>query len=498
MGLSLSLKTKLLLLCAFQASVSIGVGGIAYWSSKKIAFTYEKVTQKVLPNVQNADGMFLSFRNVRIGLRSLGLQGLTKSQSDGFVRQVKNDMDDYEKYKKAYLAEPFLQGEVELWEKVDASWNSFKALGARVLQLHQSGTPQDLAAMNQIFFKDCPEAAEDYTKNFSSLISFHNNNGANWVKDSRETTSESSLLMMLTIGIGVGGGLLVGMFVAVSLTNSIRRVSQELSEGARQVEDAAGQISNSSQSLAQASSEQAASLEETVSTMEELTAMVKVNSENSKQAAALALSTRDVAIKGEAEIKTLIQSIHEISLDSKKIAEITSVIDDIAFQTNLLALNASVEAARAGEQGKGFAVVAEAVRNLAQRSADSAKSITALINGSVERILIGSEQANQGGVVLGEIVNAVKKVADLNKEMATASEEQSNGITQIGKAMNQLDQTTQQNAAVSEEAAAAAEELSAQSQSLLRNVDTLEKVVSGGVSEEDARRSSLVPASVKV
>ena len=218
--------------------------------------------------------------------------------------------------------------------------------------------------------------------------------------------------------------------------------------------------------------------------------MVRVNSENAKQAASLASSTRETAIKGEKEIITLIQSIQSISSDSKKIAEITSVIDDIAFQTNLLALNAAVEAARAGEQGKGFAVVAEAVRSLAHRSAESAKSIASLIDDSVKKIDAGSRQANQGGEVLAEIVNAVKKVADLNTEIATASEEQSHGIAQIGKAMNQLDQITQQNAAASEEAAAAAEQLSAEAESLLGNVRVLKKVVSGKSDQAESAAAS--------
>jgi methyl-accepting chemotaxis protein len=256
------------------------------------------------------------------------------------------------------------------------------------------------------------------------------------------------------------------------------------------VAQASTQIAESSQSLSGAATEQASSLEETVATMEELTSMVRMNTENGKQAAALAVSTRDIAVKGEAEIKTLINSIHSISEDSKKIEEITTVIDDIAFQTNLLALNAAVEAARAGEQGKGFAVVADAVRSLAQRSSVAAKDIAELIKNSVAKIDVGSQQANQGGVVFAEIVDSVKKVADLNNEIATASEEQSNGIAQIGKAMNQMDQTTQQNAAAAEQTAAAAEELSAQSENLRNNVAILEQVVYGANGTSAAKQSA--------
>lgn len=176
---------------------------------------------------------------------------------------------------------------------------------------------------------------------------------------------------------------------------------------------------------------------------------------------------------------TLIDSIQSISADSKKIAEITSVIDDIAFQTNLLALNATVEAARAGEQGRGFAVVADAVRSLSQRSAQSAKGIAELIQASVQKISTGSEQASRSGVVLSEIVNSIKKVADLNGEISLASQQQAQGIEQIGKAMNQLDQVTQENASSAEESALSATKLTTQSEALGESLLVLEEIVLG-------------------
>ena len=213
--------------------------------------------------------------------------------------------------------------------------------------------------------------------------------------------------------------------------------------------------------------------------MEELTSMVKANTENAKQAATLALNTTDIACKGEQQLQSLIQSMSFISNDSKKIAEITTVIDDIAFQTRLLSLNAAVEAARAGEQGKGFAVVADAVRSLAERSADSAQNIANLINESVERIEKGAEQASLSGEILKEIVQSVKKVADLNSEISVASNEQTTGIAQIGKAMNQMDQLCQSNAAAAEESAEASEKLALQANVLVESVNDLHRVVDG-------------------
>lgn len=483
-GSKMSLKVKLLFLCLFMSLVPIIVGGFSFFGMRDLAASYEKVSEGVLPNIQTADQMYLNFRGVRISLRSLGLPGLSKEQGDAFVKDVEANIAEYEKHNKTYKSGNFIPGEKELHDKVDATWTSFKSIGETVLKYYRSGTPEDHEKMMKIFFYDCMEAARNYDEAMTKLVAFQRSNGAQFVKEAQTTNSQTNSAMLVVISVGLLAGLAFGVFFAISLSKAISAVAKELAGGANHVTQVAEQISTSSFSLSQAASQQAASLEETVATMEELTSMVKVNSENAKQAAALASSTREVALKGEKEISTLIESIQSISSDSKKIAEITSVIDDIAFQTNLLALNAAVEAARAGEQGKGFAVVAEAVRNLAQRSAESAKNIAALISGSVEKIERGNAQAHQGGVVLSEIVSAVKKVSDLNSEIATASEEQSHGIAQIGQAMNQLDQVTQQNAASSEEAAAAAKELTVQSETLLGSVGTLNCIVAG----EDTQR----------
>lgn len=291
--------------------------------------------------------------------------------------------------------------------------------------------------------------------------------------------TSNTVNLAVYIFIGAVGSLILAGCITHGSINSLKNVSSNLNQAGEQVTAAASLIANSSNSLSNLTTKQASSLEETVTTMDELTSMVQLNTENSKQAAHLAVTTREIAVKGEKEIKTLIESFQAISTDSKKIVEITDVIDDIAFQTNLLALNAAVEAARAGEQGKGFAVVAEAVRSLAQRSSAAAKDIAILINQSVNKIQSGNNQANQSGIVLSEIVNAVNKVAELNTEIANASQEQSNGITQISNSMNQMGQVTQNNAASSADAASAAEDLESQARTLKEAVENLDKIVVG-------------------
>jgi methyl-accepting chemotaxis protein len=249
------------------------------------------------------------------------------------------------------------------------------------------------------------------------------------------------------------------IWIASKISSAVSAIAGRLTQGAGNVASSVFQLNEAGNSLSQSSTEAAASLEETVASLEELSSMVRMNSDNAKQAATLSASSREAAEKGQQEINTLITSMEKISSSSKKIEVIIHVIDDIAFQTNLLALNAAVEAARAGEQGKGFAVVAEAVRALAQRSASAAKDITQLIKESVHQVDDGSRIAGQSGTVLNNIVNSVKKVADLNTEIATASTEQTAGIQQISKAMNQLDQASQSNAASAEEIAATSGEI---------------------------------------
>lgn len=275
----------------------------------------------------------------------------------------------------------------------------------------------------------------------------------------KEKMSKTMTIMIMTTTVTclLVFGLL--MFIAVNLSKTVGSVASRLTESSHQVSAAVTQLNSAGKTLSQSSTESAASLEETVAALEELTSMVQMNSDNAKQAASLSASSRDAAESGENDIKNLITAMTEISRSSKKIEEIISVIDDIAFQTNLLALNAAVEAARAGEQGKGFAVVADAVRTLAQRSATSAKDISALIKDSVAQIEHGSTIADQSGTVLSNIVNSIKKVSDLNNEIAAASSEQTTGIQQISKAMNQLDQSSQSNAASAEEIAATSGEI---------------------------------------
>ncbi|TNC99789.1 MAG: methyl-accepting chemotaxis protein [Gallionellaceae bacterium] len=243
------------------------------------------------------------------------------------------------------------------------------------------------------------------------------------------------------------------------------------------INTAAKEISTGNTDLSQRTEEQASSLEETAASMEELTSTVKQNAENAKQANQLAVGASDIAVKGGVVVGQVVQTMSSISDSSKKIVDIISVIDGIAFQTNILALNAAVEAARAGEQGRGFAVVASEVRNLAQRSAAAAKEIKGLINDSVEKVELGTALVDKAGKTMEEVVTSVKRVTDIMGEITAASSEQSQGIEQVNQAITQMDDVTQQNAALVEQAAAAAGLLEEQAQSLSEMMGTFKLVI---------------------
>jgi methyl-accepting chemotaxis protein len=247
------------------------------------------------------------------------------------------------------------------------------------------------------------------------------------------------------------------------VVNSVRQSSDN-------VATASAEIAQGNHDLSARTEQQASALEQTAASMEELSSTVRQNADNAKQANQLAQSASMVAVQGGEVVGQVVTTMKHINESSKKIADIISVIDGIAFQTNILALNAAVEAARAGEQGRGFAVVASEVRSLAGRSADAAKEIKSLINASVARVEQGSALVDQAGVTMAEVVGSIRRVNDIMSEISAASSEQAQGVAQVGDAVVQMDQTTQQNAALVEQMAAAASSLKSQAQELVQTV----------------------------
>src|SRR5450830_569925 len=244
-----------------------------------------------------------------------------------------------------------------------------------------------------------------------------------------------------------------------TMNDNLQTIVRQVRQGTDTIATASSEIATGNMDLSSRTEQQAGSLEETASAMEQLTATVRQNADNARQANQLAVSASEVAIQGGSVVGQVVDTMESINASSRKIVDIISVIDGIAFQTNILALNAAVEAARAGEQGRGFAVVASEVRSLAQRSASAAKEIKALINDSVEKVGNGSKLVQQAGETMNDVVASVKRVTDIVGEISSARQEQSAGISQVGHAITLMDESTQQNAALVEQAAAAAQSL---------------------------------------
>ncbi|MBO9747752.1 MCP four helix bundle domain-containing protein [Xanthomonas phaseoli pv. dieffenbachiae] len=257
---------------------------------------------------------------------------------------------------------------------------------------------------------------------------------------------------------------------ANATATQLAEIVSGIKASATSIRGAASEIAAGNQDLSQRTEQQAANLEETAASMEELTSTVKQNAESARQANQLAIGAASVASQGGEIVSKVVGTMSGIEASSKKIAEIISVIDGIAFQTNILALNAAVEAARAGEQGRGFAVVASEVRTLAQRSSGAAKEIKDLIDDSVQRVAEGSVLVHSAGTTMGEIVASVQRVTDIMSEISAASQEQSAGIEQVNQTVTSMDETTQQNAALVEEATAAARAMEEQAQQLTEAV----------------------------
>lgn len=453
------IKGKLLFAAVLPVVALTALGVVSYSGVTRVVNLLNDANNNIIPTFDTLGEM----RQARINFGYQTWSALGAANPDQRARRVKAATDAIQEFAAAqelYGKTPMDTEEASHFEKNKGNIETYLVAMKKVAKLLETNTPENNKQVEDLMNDEVVKVAnlvKDWNLSVKKMYHDMAVKGAKEGEKTQKSVINTVVLVTLFSAFLIFGILL---WFAANISGTVSKISDKLMSAGTQVATSVEQLNEAGNGLSQSSTEAAASLEETVAALEEMTSMVQMNSDNAKQAAALSATSREAAESGEKEIQSLIHSMTTISQSSKKIEEIISVIDDIAFQTNLLALNAAVEAARAGEQGKGFAVVAEAVRTLALRSAEAAKDITTLIKESVNQIEDGRRIADQSGTVLTNITNSVKKVSDLNNEIAAASSEQTTGIQQISKAMNQLDQSSQANAASAEEIAATSGEIS--------------------------------------
>ena len=501
------------LAAAFAATLfgAIAAGLFGIFTLNRSIDTYARVIQVDDANERASAAMLVDFKIQVQEWKNTLLRGKDPKQLDKYWDAFqKHERHVNESAKKLLaslpegeartLVEKFVQAHSTMGEGYRKGFEAFKASGFDPMAGDASVKGMDRAPAELL-----DHVGEKIVARNASAV-------AEAGESSKRAMVISLALMLAACVVGVGTGVMVSRSItrqiggepdhAVAVANEIAKGNLCAHVEAREGDSASllaamkvmrdnlaaivGQVRQSSDSIATGSAqigteEQSSNLQQTAASMEQLTSTVKNNADTARAANQLASSASDVATQGGVVVGQVVQTMGEITTASKKIADITGVIDSIAFQTNILALNAAVEAARAGEQGRGFAVVASEVRNLAQRSAEAAREIKVLIGNSVERVETGSKLVGDAGRTMDDIVAQVKRVNDLIGEITSATTEQTTGISQVSEAVTQLDHVTQQNAALVEESSAAAESLKEQASRLVSAVAVFKISASGSM-----------------
>ncbi|RCS53904.1 methyl-accepting chemotaxis protein [Bremerella cremea] len=454
----MSVGKKLFCSFSFLLVLMLVMGSVAIWKMASLNENADQIAKSWLPGVIAASEINRDLNNYRAWeyTHLTSEDPKEMAEAEKMLADLKANMEE-----KLQAAKAATSGakETELLESMGQAMAGYFAETDKWMPLSKANKNDEAEEVLKTSSRELSETFRDLARKEVTL----NAEGAD--KEVEQAISAYQTGRNVTLII-LGINVVLGIGIATWISRWFTRAIVEVDDISASVASASQQLAAASEQLSSGAQQSASSLEETASSLEEITATVRQNADNADQANQLANNSRETAEKGGAVVANAVTAMGEINQASRKIADIITTIDEIAFQTNLLALNAAVEAARAGEQGRGFAVVAGEVRNLAQRSASAAREIKTLIEDSVDKVEVGSNLVNKSGETLEEIVTSVKRVTDIVAEIAAASREQTSGIEQINKAVAQMDQVTQSNASQTEEMSGTAVSLSEQAEQL--------------------------------
>ncbi|MEY4427623.1 MAG: hypothetical protein RLZZ182_312 [Pseudomonadota bacterium] len=511
-GFASSWSLKARMVSSFLAVIALTalLGASAVFSLHRVSDSSSDLAEKWMPGVRHlgeARIALLAFRELEVKHTTAADEGYMAEYED----KMKEQTAQVGKALSTYRAHELTPEEAALIDKVDKAWSAYLAQNAKIVKMGRSGQQADAKDVSDGAGKDLFDTAV-LTLDQNAAFVFEQGQASGEAAGVVYRQARTVVLTLLGVTLVVGFGLatlitrqtlrqlgadpaeaaaLVRTVAAGDLTQTVHlrpgdrdslmaqlmamqqslgQVVSSVRQASESVATASEQIAHGNSDLSQRTEVQASALQQTAASMDELGSTVRQNADNARQANQLAQQASEVAQQGGSVVHEAVDAMKAIHDSSRRIAEITSVIDGIAFQTNILALNAAVEAARAGEQGRGFAVVAGEVRTLAQRSATAAKEIKDLIQASVDQVQTGTERVDRAGQTMDEVVHAIQRVTQIVHEISVSSDQQSLGVQQVGEAVSQMDQGTQQNAALVEESAAAAESLKQQSRQLVDSV----------------------------
>ena len=518
----LSFKAKLISLSLFTSAVMILIGGISYVSSAQVEKDYQFVVEKTLPKTALVNEMVLHYRQMRIGITTLGLTDLPAKEAQYAVNDIQVETEKFEQADAQYVNLGFIDGQKERYEKVNSAWHDFKAVTKEILSLDKENTSEARRRMLTLFITECPQKAKVFRSAAEDLLDFHKTVLNEKIKSAKSNSQNINLLNWIFIAASVLTGFGISLFLSISSSNALKSIATGLIENASEVSGTVSDLAASAAALSDAAETQSSSIQETAASMEEIRTMVQRNSESTSESAQLSQRSKEFAVNGQSSVQTMISAVAEITDSNKmiqqevessnrRISEIvsiiseietkTNVINDIVFQTKLLSFNASVEAARAGEHGKGFAVVAEEVGNLANMSGNAAKEISSLLLKSTERVNSivqettsnvkhlmdqSTQKLERGHQVAGDCRQVLEKIVTNTEELsrrvqsiASASQEQFAGVEEVGKAILLLEQSTHVNASETANTSASAQHLGTQAKSLNQSIYRLQALISG-------------------